>query len=104
VQLYWSSISLNQNNCSQTLSKLARFAESGDKFANVANLKSTSLQSLRHQPEISGLEILQSDSSAYPTKLNPIGNGNAFLFHMTQPTSRSTTKTIACSKPIISEN
>jgi len=33
-----------------------------------------------------------------------IGIGEGLLFHMTQPTSRSTTKAIACSKPIISEN
>ena len=32
------------------------------------------------------------------------GNGNGLLFHMTQPTSRSTIKAIACSKPTISEN
>ena len=32
------------------------------------------------------------------------GNGNGLLFHMTQPTSRSTMKAIACSKPTISEN
>jgi len=30
--------------------------------------------------------------------------GNGLLFHMTQPTSRSTMKAIACSKPTISEN
>ena len=30
--------------------------------------------------------------------------GNGSLFHMTQPTSRSTVKAIACSKPNISEN
>jgi len=29
----------NQSICSQTLSKFARFPESGDKFANMANLK-----------------------------------------------------------------
>jgi len=28
----------NQNICSQTLSKFAKFQESGDKFANVATL------------------------------------------------------------------
>jgi len=33
-----------------------------------------------------------------------VGNGNGLLFHMTQPTSRSTIKAIACSKPTISEN
>jgi len=32
------------------------------------------------------------------------GNGNGLLCHMTQPTSRSTIKAIACSKPTISEN
>jgi len=32
------------------------------------------------------------------------GNGNGLLFHMTQPTSRSTVKAIACSKPTISEH
>jgi len=32
------------------------------------------------------------------------GNGNGFLFHITQPTSRSTTKAIACSKPTILAN
>ena len=32
------------------------------------------------------------------------GNGNGLLFHMTQPTSRSTIKAISCSKPTISEN
>jgi len=32
------------------------------------------------------------------------GNGNGLLFHMTQPTSRSTIKAIACSKPTISEH
>jgi len=32
------------------------------------------------------------------------GNGNGLLFHVTQPTSRSTIKAIACSKPTISEN
>jgi len=31
-------------------------------------------------------------------------NGNGLLFHMTQPTNRSTIKAIACSKPIISKN
>jgi len=30
--------------------------------------------------------------------------GNGLLFHMTQPTSRSTRKAIACSKPTISEH
>ena len=30
--------------------------------------------------------------------------GNGLLFHMTQPTSRSIIKAIACSKPTISEN
>jgi len=29
------------------------------------------------------------------------GNGNGLLFHMTQPTSRSTIKAIVCSKPTI---
>jgi len=29
---------------------------------------------------------------------------NGLLFHMTQPTSRSTTKAIVCSKPTISEH
>jgi len=29
---------------------------------------------------------------------------NGLLFHMTQPTSRSTIKVIACSKPTISKN
>jgi len=35
-----------------------------------------------------------------------IGNGNGYglLFHMTQPTSRSIIKAIACSKPTISEH
>jgi len=32
-----------------------------------------------------------------------VGNGNGLLFHMTQPTRRSTIKAIACSKPTISE-
>jgi len=32
------------------------------------------------------------------------GNGKGLLFHMTQPTSRSTIKAIACSKPTINEN
>jgi len=32
------------------------------------------------------------------------GNGNGLLFHMTQPTSRSSIKAIARSKPNISEN
>jgi len=32
------------------------------------------------------------------------GNGNGLLFHMTQSTSRSTIKAIACSKPTISEH
>jgi len=32
------------------------------------------------------------------------GNGNGLLFHTTQPTSRSTIKAIAYSKPTISEN
>jgi len=32
------------------------------------------------------------------------GNGNGLLFHVTQPTSRSTIKAIAYSKPTISEN
>jgi len=31
-------------------------------------------------------------------------NGNDLLFHMTQPTSKSTIKAIACSKPTISEH
>ena len=31
-------------------------------------------------------------------------NGNGLLFHMTHPTSRSTMKAIACSKPTISEH
>ena len=31
-------------------------------------------------------------------------NGNGLLFHMTQPTTRSTIKAIACSKPTISEH
>jgi len=31
-------------------------------------------------------------------------NGNGLLFHMTQPTSRSIIKAIACSKPTISEH
>jgi len=30
--------------------------------------------------------------------------GNGLLFHMTQPTSRSTIKAMACSKPTISED
>jgi len=30
--------------------------------------------------------------------------GNGLLFHMTQATSRSTRKAIACSKPTISEH
>jgi len=33
-----------------------------------------------------------------------IGNGNGLLFHMTQPTSRSTTKVIAWSKPTVSKH
>jgi len=37
-------------------------------------------------------------------KVRNNGNGNGLLFHMTQPTSRSTIKAIACSKPIISEH
>jgi len=32
------------------------------------------------------------------------GNGNGLLFHTTQPTSRSSIKAIAYSKPTISEN
>jgi len=32
------------------------------------------------------------------------GNGNGLLFHVTQPTSRSTIKAIECSKPTISEH
>jgi len=36
--------------------------------------------------------------------LNGNGNGNGLLFHMTQPTSRSVIKAIACSKPIVSEH
>jgi len=32
------------------------------------------------------------------------GNGNGLLFHMTQPTSRSTIIVIAWSKPTISEH
>jgi len=35
---------------------------------------------------------------------NGNGNGNGLLFHMTQPTSRSIIKAIACSKPTISEH
>jgi len=36
--------------------------------------------------------------------MRPARNGNGLLFHMTQPTNRSTTRTIACSKPTISEH
>jgi len=37
-------------------------------------------------------------------RLQNKGNGNGLLFHMTQTTSRSTIKAIACSKPNISEH
>jgi len=39
--------SSNQNICSQTLSKFARFPESGYKFANVATLPQSSWQNSR---------------------------------------------------------
>jgi len=44
------------------------------------------------------------DDSIYGKNFDVSHTGNGLLFHMTQPTSRSTTKAIAWSKPTISEN
>ena len=43
-------------------------------------------------------------ASEVPRAARVYGSGNGLLFHVTQPTSRSTIKAIACSKPAISEN
>jgi len=51
-------------------------------------------------------KIFPEGQKRYNVRLSQVGNdnGNGLLFHMTKPTSRSTIKAIACSKPIISEN
>jgi len=68
-----------QSDCDLSI-PFSQFATHSDFVNNVDNLMSNDL-SLLH-----------------------CNNDNGLLFHMTQPTSRSTIKAIACSKPTISEN
>jgi len=52
-----------------------------------------------HSIEVRGFAI-----SSHSLHIMVMVYGNGLLFHMTQPISRSTIKTIACSKPTISEH
>ena len=57
-------------------------------------------------PSIKGGTWWKADITLFPPKM-VYSYGwsmvNGLLFHMTQPTSRSVMKAIACSKPIVSE-
>jgi len=61
------------------------------------------MQNLQIEAKKQAKDLGHSMYSVVNRPRNGDGDGNGILFHMTQPTSRSTIKAIACSKPTISE-
>jgi len=59
---------------------------------------------VRHWVGAPSISPLMMVSKLWPMQNTMCSNGNGLLFRMTQPTSRSTIKAIACSKLTISEH